>query len=60
MDQSESARMRHLLQVSINLRDRMSEVRELRSILRRAEWKRHCSKSTDADGAEDKVLRPSA
>lgn len=60
MDKSDSARMHQLLQVSIDLRDQMTEVHELRNILRRAEWDRRRSKLADAGDAADNELRPSA
>jgi hypothetical protein len=40
MNKSGDARMRNLLQISIDLRDQMDEVRELRKALRLAEAER--------------------
>jgi hypothetical protein len=57
MNQSNDARMLHLLQISIDLRDQMAEVRNLRNTLRLAENERRGKKPTDAGGVKDNELR---
>lgn len=56
MNQSNDARMLHLLQISIDLRDQMAEVRNLRNTLRLAENERRGQKSSDAGGVKNNEL----
>jgi hypothetical protein len=53
MSQSDNARLLHLLQISVDLRDQMAEVHRLRNSLQLAETARRSKRPTDARVVSD-------